>query len=115
MNLQRAVIGGTGQTETVVDEILLARLISCIHSPYLGKGDVALIHYHQILIDITMELLGTGSHEVEQAPRSLTMTAAVKVHRVVFNCGAVSDFAQHLQVILGALLKAMRLDIQTSG
>ena len=40
---QRPVVAGSGQTESVGDEIVFARFIAAVHAAYLRHSDVTLV------------------------------------------------------------------------
>src|SRR5215831_20167978 len=48
--LQRPIIQRRGQSKSVVDQILLARAVSRVHSPHLGNALVAFINEDEMVL-----------------------------------------------------------------
>ena len=90
---QWPVIQGRRQTETIVDQHLLARAVSIVHSLDLSHGHVAFINHDEEIF----------REEVKKGVRRLSFTPAIHVARVVFNAIGVAHLPQHFDVILGTL------------
>ena len=101
VELQRAVVEGCGQAESVLYEVLLAGAVATVHGAYLRHADVTLVDKHKIIL----------REEVEQAVRSLSWLASVKVARVVFYTRAVTHLLNHLHVVFYSLLDALCPDV----
>jgi hypothetical protein len=97
VEVERPVIQGAGQAEAVINQGLFAAAVAGVHAAHLGQGHVALIHHQQVV----------GREIVEQRPGRIAFAALVHVAAVVFDAGGVAHFAQHFQVIHGALLDAL--------
>ena len=67
------------------------------------------VHDDEVLLRITVELIGTRSEEVKQAVRALAGFPTVKVERIVLHRLAVANFTKHFEVILGFLLQTVAL------
>ena len=100
LELERAVVHGGGEAESVVDEVLLAAAVAVPHAMELGDGDVGLVDEEEVV----------AGEVVEQGGRGLAGKAAGEVTRVVLDAVAVADGTDHLQVEAGALVDALRLD-----
>ena len=98
---ERTVVLRARQAEPVVDELLLARLVAVVHRPQLRHGDVALVDDRE---EVVREV-------VEQALRRLARRAAGERTRVVLDAVAVAELPHHLDVVLGALAEALRLQV----
>ena len=100
LEFERAVVHGRGQTEAVVDEILLAAAVAEPHAVDLRNGGVALVDEEQ---EVAREV-------VEQRGRRLAGQAAGEVARVVLDAVAVAHGLDHFEIEAGALMDALRLD-----
>ena len=97
--LQRAVVKRARQAEAVIHQRALARVVAVVHGANLRHGDVRLVDEHQkVLREI-----------VQQRERRVAGPAAVEVARIVFDAGAIADFAHHLNIVARALLQPLRL------
>ena len=92
------------------DEALLPRPVTVVHPSDLRQTHVGLIHDDEVLLRVSMELIGARSEEVEQAVRALARLPAVKVERIVLHRLTVPDFAKHFEVVLGFLLQTVALE-----
>ena len=81
--LERPVVHGCRQTESVFHEVLFPCPVSSVHGPYLRDAYMTFIDHNQ-------EIFG---EEIQQAIRAGTWLPAVKIARIVFDTGAVSQFA----------------------
>ena len=97
---QRPVVERGRQPEAVLDERLLARAVALVHAADLRNGLVR-------LVDEDDEV---GREEVEQRVRRRARRAAVEVARVVLDPVAEAELLHHLEVVLGALPDAVRLE-----
>ncbi len=93
------------QAEAVLHQRLLARAVTLEHAADLRQGDVR-------FVDDGQKALG---EKVDQNPRALTGLAAAQVPGVVLDAGAVAHLLHHLQVVLGAGRKALRLHHAVGG
>ena len=97
---QRPVVHRERQPEAVVDERLLARAVALVHPADLRHRLVRLVDHDE---EVAREV-------VEQRERRLTRRAAVEHARVVLDAVAVAELLHHLEVVLGALAQAVRLE-----
>ena len=88
------------QPEAVRDERLLARAVALVHAADLRHRLVRLVDHHE---EVAREV-------VEQRERRLPGRAAVEHARVVLDAVAVAELLHHLEVVLGALAQAVRLE-----
>ena len=100
LEAEGAVVHGGGETEAVVDEVLLAGAVAVPHAVELGDGDVGLVDEDE---EVFWEV-------VEQGGWGLAGEAAGEVAGVVFDAVAVSDGLDHFEVEAGALVDALGLD-----
>ena len=97
--LQRAVVKRARQAEAVIHQRALARVVAVVHGANLRHGDVRLVDEHQKVL----------REVVQQRERRVAGPAAVEVARIVFDAGAIADFAHHLNIVARALLQPLRL------
>ncbi len=97
---QRAVIERRRQSETVVDEVFLARTIAAEHPSDLRNRDVRFVDERQRV----------SGQIVDQRRRRLARRASRQVTRVVLDALAEPDLDHHLDVEAGALLDPLRFD-----
>src|SRR5690606_510874 len=97
--LQGPVVHGAGQAEAELNQNVLARSVTLVHAADLRHGDVRLVDHDQRV----------ARKIVQQARRRAAGRAAFKVPRVILDALAGADFAHQLQVVLRALLDALRL------
>ena len=97
---QRAVVEGGGESESVLDEDVLARLVPGELAIYLGNRHVALVDDHE---EIVREV-------VEEREGSLTLRSTIQVPRVVLDPRAVPDLPHHLDVVARPHAKALGLE-----
>ena len=98
--LERPVVEGRGQAETVLDEGDLSRPVAAVHGAHLGHRDVALVDHQQ---EVVREV-------VEQAEGALPGLAPVEVAAVVLDATAEAQLPHHLEVVRGALLQPLAFD-----
>ena len=98
--LERPVVHGARQPETVLDERALARSIPLVHRADLRNRDVRLVDHDEKVF----------GEVVEQAVRSLAGRAAVDVPRVVLDAVAEADLLHHLDVEGRAHAQSLRLE-----
>ena len=115
VDAQRAVVVGRGQSEAVVDEVLLAREVTAVHACHLRQGDVRLVHDDEVPLLPSVVLLRAHREEVEQAVRALAALPAVEMHRVVLDALARADLVEHLEVESGALFLPVRFQFHLLG
>ena len=97
LTTQWPVIQGRWQTEAIVDQHLLTRTVSIVHSLDLPHGHVALINHNQKII----------WEEVEKSIRRLSFASSVHVTRVVFNAVCIAHLTEHLDIILCTLFQTL--------
>src|SRR6185437_891738 len=97
LELERAVVHGGGQAESVVDEVLLARAVAVPHAVELRDGDVRLVDEEEVV----------AGEVVEQGGRGLAGQAAGEVAGVVFDAVAVADGLDHFEVEPRSLMHAL--------
>ena len=95
---QRAVVERGRQAKTVLNQILLARAVTEIHRADLRDGGMAFIDEQERVF----------WQVVHQRRRRLPRRAPGEISRIVFDAAAVTQLAHHFQIILRALLKALR-------
>ncbi len=100
VELERAVIQGGGQAEAVFHQRLLAGAVAVVHAADLRHGHVRFVEDQQVI----------AGQVIDQRPGGRASRALVQVARIVLDAGAVAHFAQHLQVVAGALLDALRFE-----
>ena len=100
IELEGAVIQGRRQTETVIDQIFFARAVATIHPTYLPDRHVRFVNKDQRVV----------RQVINQGRGRFTGLAAREMAGIVFDPFAETDFAQHLDIELGPLLDALRLD-----
>ncbi|KFB74344.1 MAG: hypothetical protein AW09_000373 [Candidatus Accumulibacter phosphatis] len=98
--LQRPVVECRRQTESVIDEVLLARAVALVHAADLRNRDMGLVDEHQRI----------GSQIVDQGGRGFTGLASREMPGIVLDPLAETDLIEHFEVETGALLDALRLD-----
>ena len=97
---ERTVVCRRRQTKSMLDEDLLAGAVASELPVELRDGDVALVDDDQ---QITRE-------EVDQGIGALTCGSAVEVPAVVFDTSADTGLREHLEIVLGAGPKSLRLE-----
>ena len=100
LELERAVVHGGGQAESVVDEVLLAAAVAVPHAVELRDGDVGLVDEEEVV----------AGEVVEQGGRGLAGETAGEVAGVVLDAVAVADGLDHFEVEAGALMDALGFD-----
>ena len=97
---QRAVVERRRQAETIFYQRLFAAVVAAVHAAHLRQHDVAFVHHQQEIVgEIIQQRRGGG-----------TRRAAGQHGAVVLDAFAGADFLQHLHIIVGALLDALRLE-----
>src|SRR5450830_2123742 len=96
---ERTVVECRRQAEAVVNERLLALVVAVEHPADLRDTDVRLVHEEQ-------KVLG---QKTQERVRLGTGRTSAEVAAIVLDAGAIARLAQHLDVVLGALLDALRL------
>ena len=91
---QRTVVEGCRQTETVLYKVLFSTTVTAVHAVYLWNGDMTFVDKEKIVV----------GKEVEQTIRSLTGLTTVEVTAVVLYARAVTQFLDHLHVVLHTFL-----------
>ncbi len=103
--LQRSVIFGAWQSKSKLDECLLARRISCIHTAKLWDRHVRLVDKeHEVWTAICL------MREIRKK-RFWWFSGCLAAHvsRVVFDTGAVSHLLDHGEIVRSATLDAFCL------
>ena len=96
---QRTVVQGRGQTEPVLDQRNFTRAVAFVHAANLRDRHMALIYDAQ-------HVLG---EVIDQGERGLAGASPVKMARVVLDTRAEPHGLEHLKVVIGTLLQALRL------
>ena len=65
------------------------------------------VHDDEVLLRVSVELVGARSEKVEQAVRALPRFTAIKVQGVVFYRLTMPDFPKHFEVVFRFLLKTI--------
>ena len=102
---QRPVVERRRQPEAEVDERLLARAVALVHAADLRDGLVRLVDEDDVV----------GREVVEQRVRRRAGGPPVEDPRVVLDPVAEAELAHHLEVVLGALPDAVRLEHPSLG
>ncbi len=97
---QRPVVERRREAEAVVDERLLARAVALVHPADLRHRLVRLVDEDQHVL----------REVVEQRERVRARRATLEDPRVVLDPGAEPELLHHLEVVLGALPQAVRLE-----
>ena len=100
LKLQRTVVAGCRQTESIIHQIVLACSVSAIHGTYLWHRHMTLIYDGEVIL----------REEVEQAIGTSAWFAPVKISAIVLNTRAVSQFPDHLHVIGNTLMQPLGLE-----
>ena len=98
--VKRTVVERRGQAEAVLHQRFLARAVAVIHAVQLRHGLVRFVDEHQVV----------ARKIIEQRRRRFARQASGEVARVVLDAMAVAHGLDHLQVVHGALVHALRLD-----
>ena len=72
---------------------------------------MTLIHDYKELLLGTMEGLGTGSKEIEQAVWTFTKCTPIKVHGIILDTTAMTDFTKQIEIVSGFGFQSMRFQI----
>src|SRR5581483_3822478 len=99
LELQRTVIQCRRKAEAVLDQHALARTIAMPHGVQLWDRLVRLVNKQQVV----------AWYVVEQRRRRFARQSSCEVARIVLNAMAVSDRANHLQVVHGPLVHTLGL------
>ena len=93
---KRTVIHGARQTESVIDEVHLARSVAAIHGSNLRNGHVAFVDDHEVIF----------REIIEQTERPLSRLTSVEVTRVILNARAEAELLHHFNIIYHAFFHA---------
>ncbi len=93
---ERAIIQCRRQTESKINQRLLARPIAIEHAANLGNAHVRFVHDQQKII----------GEVIKQCPRRLSSGAAIHVAAVVFDARAVAQFFHDFKIVHGALFES---------
>jgi len=96
---QGAVINGCGKPKAIINQGYLPGPVSAVHCMNLGHRDVTFVNHHQVI----------SGKIIEQTKWARARFPAVKVTRIVFYSGAITQFADHLQIIGHAIFNALCL------
>ncbi len=99
LELQRPVVGGCREAESVVNQHLLPRMVASVHRANLRNR-------HMALVDESDEILREIVH---QAERAHTLLAAVEIARIILDAGAIAHLFNHLKVIFHPLFQPLGL------
>ena len=94
---ERAVVERGGQAETVVHQAFFARAVAAVHGADLWHTDVAFVDDHEKVF----------REKVEQTIGAHARLAAVEVARIVFDARAVTEFANHFEIIVHAFFETL--------
>lgn len=97
IEFQGAVVASSRKTKAVFNEVLLTSTVATVHSADLGKRNVGLVDYEEVIL----------GKVIEQAERRSPGRAAVEITRVILDTGAITNLLDHLEVELGTLFKAL--------
>jgi len=97
---QRPVVDRGRQTKTMLDQNVLTAPVAGVLAMKLRDGHVRLIEHHQIVV----------GEVIEQRKGTLSRRTPVEVHRIVLNAVAIPDLSHHLEVVLRAHPKTLRLE-----
>ena len=99
-HLQRPVVQGRGQAESVLDQIFLARSIALEHPPQLPDRDVALIDDHQ----------RAWREVIDEGGRWFPGRTSRQMPRIILDAFAETHLLEHLEIEARALLDTLSLD-----
>ena len=99
VEIQRAVVERAGQAEAVFHKVLLACAVAAVHAAHLRQCDVGFVHHQKKIVREIVE------QRVGRRPGGATGQHA----GIVLDALANADLPQHLDVVLRALLDALRL------
>src|SRR5256885_15173816 len=97
---ERAVVERARQTEAIVDEDFLPGAIAEVHAAHLAHRDVRLVDERE---EVRRKV-------VEKCPRPASGGTARQMARVVLDTRARPRLSHHLEVEVGALSQALRLE-----
>ena len=100
VKIKRTVVHCTRKSETILYKSSFSRFVSGIHSSYLRKSYMALIHDKQKVI----------GEVVEQSLRSASGRTSRKNTGIILNTAAISDFLQHFHIIMSTLFDSLSLN-----
>ena len=104
--LERTVVLCGRQAESELDKVFLARLVASIHGAELRHSDMRLVDDSEEIrraVCLVREIR-------DQGLRRLTRLLAGEMARIVFDAVAVSDLADHGEVVVRAALQAFRFE-----
>src|SRR5438067_13829136 len=91
IEVERSIIQGAGQPESILNKYRFARLIAFVHSADLRNGGVRFIHYEQKIL----------REKIEQSEWSRPGRSSTQVPRIILDPIAEPHFLQHFQVVFG--------------
>ena len=96
---QRPVVQCSRQAEAIFHQGLLSRVITSVHRPYLGNGDMTFVdHRYEI-----------PWKTIKKAEGSCSGSPAVKISGIILYAAAIAQFPDHLKVILHPLFNPFGL------
>src|SRR5215218_9541576 len=95
---QRTVVQSARQPEAELDQGGLPAPVAVVHASYLGQGYVRLVDERDVIF----------GEVVQKRIRRGARRTSVEVAGVVLDARGVAELAHHLQIVLGALLEAVR-------
>ena len=101
LKTQRTVVEGSRKTKSILDKVFLSRTVAAIHRRNLRYADMALINHHEVIL----------REEVEQTVRSHTRLTPIEIARIVLDTRTMTEFLNHLNVILYSFLDTLCLDM----
>ena len=99
VKIERAVVIGTRQAESVLDQTFLAGAVAVIHGTHLRQRHMALVHDEQKILGKVVD---------ERVRRTSRLTPRQHA-RIVLNARAEADLLKHFNVVARALRDALGL------
>ena len=94
---QRTVVQGRWQAKTIINQHLLTRAVTIVHTPNLSHGHVTLVNHNQEII----------REKVQKGIRRLSFAPTIHVARIVLNSICIAHFTQHFDIIFRTLFQAL--------
>ena len=101
MKIQRAVIQSGRKTKSIVYQYQFTTAVATIHTAYLWYGLVTLIYHHQVIF----------GKIIQQAEWPCAWSSSVKKTGVVLNSIAITQLADHFNVIVYSFSYSLRFNI----
>ena len=105
IEFQRSVVRCGRESEPIVNQYALPRMVTTVHGTDLRQGNMA-------LVDECNEILG---EIVNQAERPHPFLPSVEIPGIILDSGAITHFLDELEIIFHPLLQSLSLQCLTYG